>query len=243
MATVPTPFLWLKGRHQDRWALFFLAITVLVFFAPFAAGTFYATGDMRSVLIPLESLFHTSQLAGTLPSWDPHAAWGFPVIAAAQIGFFYPPLLLTRWLPLFVYIPALVVLHFLALASGLYLFLRTLGRSSLAAYLGAISFTFGTFVLQHSTHLNITLAVAWLPWQLLAVHRSRRLSLVALLAGIPFLVGQLQIPFMMAAVAAVYLMVQWREQALGRRVGTVVAIALLAAGLAAAQLLPTFELA
>lgn len=231
-----------------------IAVVCLALF-PLFQGRFYATGDTRDVFIPLEIFFHEETLSGRLPAWNPNISWGFPVIASAQIGFFYPPLLLTRWLPIWIYLPLNLAAHLIAMALGTYLFLRKLNRSQSGAYLGAISFTLGAFIFQHLTHLNIIFAIAWFPFQLLwgknfsppyeggvAVSGRRGVFLLAALIGIPFLAGQIQIPLLMAIVTSVYFLHSYHSSVI-RKLASLSAVAVLAIGLAAAQLFPTAELA
>lgn len=231
-----------------RNSIVFLAISVIVALFPLFQGKFYATGDTRDIFIPLETFFHNEMLAGRLPAWNGEISWGFPVIASAQIGFFYPPLLLTRWLPIWLYLPLNLAGHLIALALGTFYFLKSLGRSDSASYLGAVSFTLGAFIVQHLTHLNIIFAIAWFPWQILTaskfVLRSSKgnLALLSLALAIPFLAGQIQIPFLMALVASAYFLYSNHSNAI-RRLVSLSAVALLAFGIAAAQLFPTAELA
>ncbi len=230
--------------------LFLIAVAILVLY-PLFLGQFYAVGDMRDVFIPLEQFFHQEQLAGHIPSWHPDIAWGFPVIAAAQIGFFYPLLLVVRWLPVHVYLPVILVIHVLALLMGIFRFLKSYPLSTQAALFGALSFGASAYVWQHLTHLNIFLAVAWLPWQLWWIRRSpvQKLSVrsavpMALLLGLPFTIGQLQIPLLMAAFSALFFLFEQSKAITPwlRSLRHIALVAVLALGLSAVQLLPTLEL-
>ncbi len=219
--------------------------------APLLFGRFYAVGDMRDVFIPLESFFHEQQLQGTIPAWNPAVSFGFPVIAAAQIGFFYPVLFVLRFLPIYLELPVALIFHVGLCALGTFFFARRLGLSKEASVFTALSFSLSQFIWQHITHINIFLAVAWLPWQMLAVdilfrkERIERKGLVSLIVvfGIPFLIGQIQIPFLMMAFALLYgffihvAMGQWK-----RSLGILVAIGVGTFLLASVQLLPTLEL-
>ncbi|MFH1353927.1 MAG: YfhO family protein [bacterium] len=230
-----------------------LLVLVLVFtFYPLWQGKFYAVGDMRDVFIPLETFFRQEMLAFRLPSWNPDIAWGFPVIASAQIGFFYPPLLLLRLFPPWLYIPLILLGHLAALAIGTFFFFRALKITHAGSYFGSINYTLGSFIIQHLSHLNIIITTAWLPWQLLAVHKItarprlaiRQIIILSLVFGLPFLAGQLQIPAMMAIVSAAYffyLRFQQRKN-IFRPVLLLLLIAALSFLIAAAQLLPTLEL-
>ncbi|MBI3251649.1 MAG: hypothetical protein HYZ62_01925, partial [Candidatus Andersenbacteria bacterium] len=234
-----------------------LLICTMIVFWPIWNGRFYLTGDMRDVTIPIESFFRQEQLAGRLPAWMPDAAFGFPIIAAAQIGFFYPPSLIVRFLPIFIYVPLLVVLHTALAAIGTYSFARRLGQSQSASILTAACVTLGAFVWQHITHLNIYLALAWLPWQLLAVKKitqkpmaaprealpSGAIGVMGLVIGIPFLIGQLQIPALMAGFSLLYYLILASQKISLRTTLThIMLISLLGAAVASAQVLPTLEL-
>src|SRR5688500_1885054 len=142
MVGLETTLIWLK---RERRLLLVLLGLILVACWPLWQGKFYAVGDMRDVFIPLEVFFQAEMREGRLPAWLPEAAWGFPVIAHPKFGFFYPPLLLARLLPITVYLPLILVGHLLAAAVGMYLFLRVLEQSRGGAYLGSIAFTFSAF--------------------------------------------------------------------------------------------------
>ena len=229
--------------------LLFLLLIITAAFFPLFIGRFYAIGDIREVYITLEYFFHNQILAGHLPAWLADAAWGFPVIASAQIGFFYPPLLLLRYLPPAIYLSFLLLIHFLWFALGAYLFYRRF-VSSAAAALGALSLSLGGFVTLHLTHLNIIFSLAWLPWQFLVIYLLRRslstrsvLSLSVLLA-LPFLVGQIQVPLLMFLAASAWLLyLRHRHQLLWRRSLLILAaLVILMIFISAVQLLPTYEL-
>ena len=236
---------------KNFWIALLTAVIIITFY-PIFLGHFYAVGDMRDVFIPLESFFRQEILSLRLPAWNPDIAWGYPVIASAQIGFFYPPLLILRLLPLWLYLPLILVGHFLALGLGTFFFFRALKLTSAAAYLGSLSFTLGSFIVQHLTHLNIIITAAWFPWQLFLIHTlsaKKKIDLrdtarLALIFGLPFLAGQLQIPTMMAIVSSIYfLYLRWpHRQTPFRPVAILLAVALGAMLVSSAQTLPTLEL-
>lgn len=233
------------------WRAFLVLVAVICLALwPVFTGRFYAIGDMRDVTIPLETFFHNEELAGRLPAWNPDAAFGFPVMAAAQIGFFYPPLLLLRLLPVPVYLPLIVALHIMFLGAGTMVLARRLGLSKTGALLAGISFSLSSFVWQHVTHLNVLLAVAWMPWQFIVAEsllkkdrwRLAQIATFALVIGIPFLAGQLQIQTFSTLVVVAYII--W-ERWLLKKKNVVLAICfslILAFGISAGQLLPTYEL-
>ncbi|MCE9642700.1 MAG: YfhO family protein [Candidatus Andersenbacteria bacterium] len=239
----------------NTWLVLVALVALLPFF-PFLFGQYPAIGDMRDVFIPLESFFHTEEFKGHIPAWDPAVSFGFPVIAAAQIGFFYPVLFVLRLLPIWLELPLALVLHVGLLAIGTFLFARRLGMSKYASALTALSFSLSQFVWQHLTHLNIFLAIAWFPWQMLAVTTifskqkisARNIAVLVLLFGIPFLIGQIQIPFLMMLVALIYgmsLRLSAKRWSVSDVLRVAMLIAIIAIGvflLSAIQLFPTYEL-
>ncbi len=218
---------------------------------PLFFGRFYGIGDTRSVYIPIEHFFAEQQRHFNLPAWMPDTAWGFPVIASAQIGFFYPPLLLTRFLPIFIYLPLLLWLHIFFLGIGAYRLARTLNISQNGALITALSIALNAFLWQHLTHLNIIFALAWFPWQLLAAHylaRSHRPNFkqfagLVFTLGLPFLAGQLQVPFLTALFSTIYYFVSLPKKPFpSRHLLIFLGATLLTITLTAVQTFPTLEL-
>ena len=238
-------------KYPHYYTPLLLAGAIIIALFPMLLGRFYAVGDMHDVFLPLETFFHNQLHAGSIPVWNPDSAFGYPVIASAQIGFFYPPLLFTRLLPVYLYLPLIIVSHLLALTLGMYAFLRKIGASKYSAYSGAISLGLSAFVWQHTTHLNILLAVAWMPWQLWMVQKLvqhkhstlKEVSFLALLLGTPFLIGQIQMPAFMAIFSSIYyLYTQKKNHTVFSGSAKLFAVAIIAIGIASVQLFPTLEL-
>ncbi|MEX1112089.1 MAG: hypothetical protein WEC84_01385 [Candidatus Andersenbacteria bacterium] len=239
--------------NQRQWLFWLLLIVLLIPFWPILLGKFYAIGDMRDVYIPLELFYQQESRAGHIPAWNPDVAWGYPVLAGGQIGFYYPPLLLGRLLlPISIYLPVIVIAHVIALGAGMFFLLRKVfALPPLAAAFGTIAFALSASVWQHTTHLNIFLAVTWLPWQIVVMHMlatkkklvSRDLILPIIVLALPVLIGQFQIPILIAALSSIYFIYQKFTASTGiSGIRTVALIGVGAVLLTAAQLLPTAEL-
>lgn len=232
-------------------ALLLILTVIAAVLWPLFLGRFYGTGDMRDVFIPLEHFFHAETVAGRLPAWNPNIAFGYPAIASAQIGYFYPPLLLTRWLPLPIYMPLIFAAHLLWLAIGMFFFLRQQKLSRQAAVLGSLAMSLSAWVALHTTHLNIIIGSAWLPWQFLAAtnfiqrRTARNFAWLAAALSLPILAGQFQIPFLMILAATAWLITQTLQKKSpglsSVKIGISLAIIVLAAAMI--QIWPTLELA
>lgn len=239
----------MKLNRHNLIAIAILCVATAFSLYPIFLGRFWAIGDMNDVYIPLEKFFQHEQLSSRLPLWNPNISWGYPAIAAAQIGFYYPPLLLGRLLPIVFYLPFLIVLHLTALAIGTFWLAKQYRYSSQAATLSALAISLSAFVSQHLTHLNIFLALAWLPWQWLAIRRTissvtprRDYTLVALTFGLPFLIGQIQTPLFMAIISTCYIF-SLNDKKIRQTILHLIPTAALVILLTLAQLLPTAELA
>lgn len=234
---------------KTRTILASLVVLAALAVYPLWQGKFYAVGDMRDVTIPLELFFAQQQKAGHLPTWNPDIAFGFPTLASAQIGFYYPPLLLGRLLPIYLYLPILWFAHLVSAGLGMWYFLRHLKLSKQASLFGAAGFMLSGFIWQHSTHLNIFFAFSYLPWQLLATAtllqkprlRSPHIIGAAFLFGIPLLIGQFQIQTISALTCIAYAFLH-RPKKMAAVASSILVITAGAALLASAQLLPTAEL-
>lgn len=233
-----------------------LSAYVAVLLGPYFLTGFLLTGDLRDIHLPLEDFFRRELAAGRVPLWDQNVALGFPVLASAQIGFWYPPLLLLRWLPPELALALAYLAHGVLLALGVFRYSRHLRLSPAGSILAAIAFTGSGFVQGHLPQANIFFQVSWLPWALLAADRLaatlRPRLLLALSAAIALaaLAGQLQIAALTGAFAAIRLVYQLRVHQRGVRWShtlwssglLLVPSACLAVTLAAAQIFPTLEL-
>ena len=199
---------------------------------------------------------------GTFPLWNPYTLSGQPFFASYQTAMLYPFNLLLVGVyglvgaefPLKAQ-NAFVVFHFYLAAAFTYILARDLRIGRTGATVAAIAFMLSGFMVAHAGHLNQHSAAAWIPLVFLLFNRalSRRKFYYAVLAGaamgIALLAGHLQSIFYLCALLlglAVFYTVQCRrgEDVAGpvfalASLGTAVAVA---AGLAAAQLVPLYEL-
>lgn len=243
---MPRPPSWILGP-----------IFAIVLLFPYTISSFLLTGDLRDVYLPLEDFYRTELGAGRLPLWDPNTALGFPALASAQIGFWYPPLFVLRFLPPEPALAVAYVFHGIALALGLFFYSRSLGISRAGSLLASIAFTGSGFAIGHLVHANIFFATAWLPWALLTTDRlahtlrPRTALVLSFVLALPVLAGHLHIAFVLFALCGIRFITQVRanmrtlswQHTLWTAGVFLVLMGLGVVLLAAVQLLPTFELA
>jgi hypothetical protein len=198
---------------------------------------------------PLKVMAAQSWRAG-LPLWEPRMLSGYPIIADAQAGLFYPGILPYVFLNGADASDLIALFHLIAAGVGTFGYLRALRLRPVAALLGAIVFMFNTGFVGWLTWDSVAGAMVWLPWALWAFEiaiRPGRLwiaSLGAAAVALTYLGGHLQ--WSLYALLILGLYSGFRFLVPGgvsrKRIIGVAAILLLGGtALALIQLLPTLE--
>ena len=249
-----------------------LLTTVAAVFWPMLTGIgLYAESDTFTFFYPVYSVLHAAVRAGELPLWTPHVFGGFPLFAEGQIGALYPPSVLAALLLNTVDgFLLLRVFHVMVAALGAYALARALGVGRCGAVVGGLTFGLGSFVIAQQHHANLLAAAVWLPLLLALVELalSRQgwighglLGLAALVLGIEALATHVQPLMLTGALLVAYVLVRQTWMAIcevrtaGLRGGvrpalllvmdaaaTVIFVAAVGALIAAAQILPLYEL-
>ena len=186
---------------------------------------------------------------GEIPLWNPYNNFGLPYVAQWGTLVLYPPSLIYILLPLPWSLGLFTLLHQLFGGVGMFVLARKWTGDSLAAGVAGIAFAFHGFVLNCLMWPNYSASMAWMPWVMLALARAcgeggRWIFVAALAGGMQMLSGTPEVILFTWLLAGGLWLVErygsWRERcAGGLRFGAVV---LLVTALAAAQLLPFFEL-
>ena len=214
----------------------------------------FNVGDKHSIIHPDLTLTVAQRRSGGSLLWNPNNYAGLPHAANPLTGVYYPPNLLFSIVePLRAY--ALVAaLHVFLAGLFTFLFLRAIDLSRPAAVLGGMGFALSGWMAVHVHHMYFVHAHTWLPLGLFAVERflasgSRRALIgLAISIGMSFLAGFPQTAVIDAYVLAVYGAVglvgvvrrSGRNAAAGAA-GLLLLFAVIGVGLAAIQLLPTYE--
>ncbi len=210
-------------------------------------GRVFFFEDVAAYFGPLFTAAARALRAGHLPSWEPGAFSGQPLLGDPQIGVLYPPHWLA-WLtlaPLRAY-ALLVLAHSLWAAGGAYALARTLGRSRVAAGTSAIALSLSAFFVLETRHLMFLASASFVPWLLLAVVRQirsgRAIAGIAVCFALCLLAGGWSMLVFATPVVLIFIVARHRASGASRdgllRVGGVALGFVLGAGLAAPQLLP-----
>jgi hypothetical protein len=172
---------------RDRSVLLLLAALPLLAYAPaWREERLLAPGDGTALHFPMRAEVFRSYVRGDLPSWHPGIFSGTPLLAAYRPGAFHPLMPVLAPLGPFEAFQALVLVSLGAAAGLSFLYLRRLGAGRVGAYVGALSFALGPYLVAHLGDTATLVAAPLLPLLLLAAehHLARgTVRAAALLAG------------------------------------------------------------
>jgi hypothetical protein len=208
-------------------------------------------GDPDRMYRPIKAELASSLRQSALPFWSDKLGLGVPLVAESHAAAFYPP----NWLLYRVFSVSAAYrlsmwLHYLALAAGVFAYARQLGGTPWGAAISAVAFTFCGFQTIHSSHECFYHILPYLPLCLFAADKyatTGRLSwlgTLGLLWGAQITLGHFQLQMWtggLSLVAGAQAVIQHR-QTWNRVLGLSCAL-LLGLGVAAVQLVPSFELA
>ncbi|RMF30224.1 MAG: hypothetical protein D6759_12350, partial [Chloroflexi bacterium] len=240
----------------------FLLFALLVYAPLVLTNRIVGRGDLLTYFYPYRDYASSVLRLGRLPLWNPYLFMGVPFLANSQAGVLYPLNLLLAWLPVTRAVNLSIAGHAFLAALGSFLLARRLGLGRVTAALSGLLFGFGGTLTAQAEHLNQLQGLAWLPWLLWLYERSRlshgrgglnvgRIAPAAVVLALQLLAGHTQSAFISLVGLAAWALVEgWDDlrhdaglrRTLGEWLATVGGIAGLAGLLAAAQVLPTWEL-
>ncbi len=190
--------------------------------------------------------------AGSWPLWDPWVSFGQPMLANPNTQVLYPPTWLNLLMRPWTYYTLYLVGHMVLAGFGMWRLSQRLGASSSGALLAAALFVSSGPFLSLGNLWNHLAGAAWLPWTLLATQAALQAPSLRLAAGLgatlalAVLAGSPDFAVLNGLAAGAFflgrLIGPWDVEA-RRRLLTGLAALVFALGLAAAQILPSAELA
>ncbi len=227
-----------------------LLLTVGLLLGGLLVGVEPVGGDPDRMYRPIKSELARSLSENRLPFWSDRFGLGLPLVAESHVAAFYPPnWLLYRALDVAVAYRLSMWLHYVALAAAMYAYARRLGLLSWGAALAALTFTLCGFQAIHSSHEPLYSALPFMPLALYFAEdyidrgRSRSLAALALAWGVQLTLGHFQIQTLTAGLVIVTGL--WRSVQAGssrRTLGLAAALGV-GAGIAAVQLVLSWDLA
>ncbi len=205
--------------------------------------------DIASQIIPWRQAVRHAFAQGEWPLWNPFILGGDVLAGAAQPAPFYPPYLITMWLPLALWLGVQGSLALFLGALAAWLFLADCELSAEAALVGAAGWVFAGAVL-FWIHWPVGVTTALFPLVLLGARRVVRApgARSAVLLGLSFVLvltsGHPETVLHVVAVAAVWAAIEWmldRPVRPWRAVAAGVGAGATALAVSAVALLPVFE--
>jgi len=205
-------------------------------------------GDPDRMYRPIKSELARSLHDNRLPFWSDRLGLGVPLVAESHVAALYPPnWILYRVLSVSKAYRLAMWLHYVALAGAMYAYARRLGLLPWGSALAALTFTLCGFQAIHSSHEPIYSALPFLPLALLfteAYVDRGSLSWLALLAltwGVQLTLGHFQIQTWTAALVLATGALRLRGSGSYRRALGLIAGLAIGAGIAAIQLVLSWD--
>lgn len=167
--------------------------------------------DVIRQLYPWKMIAMDLFKSGTIPLWNPYNFSGSPLLANNQSGVFYPLnlvlLLNVKGLSWSIYI---FTQPFLA-SVFMYLFVKSLKRSTGAALISSVSFGFSLFMSTFLEYGNIGHTILWLPLILFCIEKLKDKKVLfgpvlAIIVSFVFFAGHLQIAVSLVFFSIIYLL-------------------------------------
>ena len=131
---------------------------------------------------------------GQLPLWNPYIFCGTPFLAKDQPAVFDPINLFSLAFETVDAVLVVAILRIVVAGLGTYLLVRALGGGRIGAFVSAVSYGFGGFIIVWLAHPHSGVA-AWLPWFLLTIEwlvrrlRGREVAQVAMTIALLLFAG------------------------------------------------------
>ena len=231
-----------------------LALVVLFFLDVILRGQVFFAGDIMNVYSPWQMYNHQALTSWRLPLWTDDFFMGFPLFAESQGALFYPPTRLVYLLaPISQAFSYDVLLHFFLAGWFQYFLARTLRLAPAASLLAAIAFAFSGMFLSLPINFTIFRSIVWIPliFALLTIGARSGSLFYPLMAAVALVFqmmgGSLQVTGITVLALIPYVIFLIVSPGKGRQASLLPLLQLiltlmLAFGLNAFQLGPTFEL-
>ncbi|MHC4661349.1 MAG: hypothetical protein ACYS8W_06635 [Planctomycetota bacterium] len=182
-----------------------LVIAAAVYPGAVFSSRYYANGKDLAHYAATRTLVRDAFHSFSLPLWNAYSGCGQPLAANPQFQTYYPPAVISMFLPPGIAMNWLMLLHTALAGVGMWLLLRTFGLRRDSAAFGAVAFMLSGFLISHRGHVAMHATAAWAPLVVFLWFRTRdgrgirRLLIFVIILALQILAGHLQIVFMTCA--------------------------------------------
>lgn len=247
----------LKSVLREYWVVLLAPGLLLAPLLLTGKALFWGTPALQ--FVPWWSYALESLRQGSLPLWNPLNGMGAPLLANYQSAFFYPPnwlLLVAGWVAgdsgIAYSFTILAMLHLAWAGLGMGFLLRRLEFPWLAQVIGGIAFGLSGYLVARLGFFSMVWVGAWLPWMIYfaqgIVDRGEKVYLspgLTVSIALQFFAGHAQLAWYSLLLGGAWITATVLGKRSIRKLLTVwtsfLLAAVFAAGIAAVQLVPTFE--
>ncbi len=215
----------------------------------FGLKTFFFR-DFAAFAYPLAFYHREAFWRGEMPLWNPYSLCGLPFLAQWNTLTLYPFSLFYLIFPLSWSLGVFNLAHMFLAGLGMYFLAHRWTGNRLAASVAGLVYAFNGLSWDALMWSNNIAALGWMPWVVLCMERAwregggRNLMLAALVGAMQMLTGAPEIIILTWFTMGVLWLMEWMGGGVprGRMLWRFLGVGMLAAGLAAAQLLPFVDL-
>jgi hypothetical protein len=202
--------------------LLYVVLAHVCFWKYLVPGNFAFGTDTLAASYPMQQMGMSEIFKNhSVPLWNPYIFSGMPLLASFSFHVFYPG----SWIYFFVSpkfaTGYLYIIHFILIGCFLFAFLRHLGLSRQASFIGGLLFMFNAHLvtLVYPGHGGKIFTMTYLPLALLFLDRALdrepffNMTVVGLMAGLMFYGGHIQILFYCGIVLFLFLLMRLAEGA------------------------------
>ncbi|MBI4324423.1 MAG: hypothetical protein HY674_04095 [Chloroflexi bacterium] len=244
-----------SSENPDHWftpgrfALILLGLVLVTFSDVILGSRTFVYRDFGLFAYPLAHYHRESFWSGEIPLWNPLNNCGVPFLAQWNTMTLYPLSLIYLLFPLAWSLAVFSLGHLVLAGTGMYFLSYRWFEHRFAACLAGLAFACNGLSLNCLLWPNNIAALGWMPWVVWLVERAwreggRSVILAALAGGMQMLTGAPEIILFTWVLAVLLWVWAWRQEWPSRRqfFWRFLAVAMLVAGLAAAQLWPFLDL-
>lgn len=214
--------------------------------------------DITAFFAPIRELGFSMLAKGQLPLWNPYIFCGIPLLAESQSALFYPFSLAHILFSITAAINFLFIFHQSLGCIFMYLYLRRITQQAFPSLVGALVFALSSAFIPRifAGHLTVICSITWLPLLFLLADRylptknTISILFMGIVLSLQILAGHIQfvfISFVGLFLYALFTGLNSFKTTLSIRnslypIYLLLGSLILAIGLSAAQLIPTFEL-
>ncbi|MEW6617750.1 MAG: YfhO family protein [bacterium] len=230
----------------------FIGLIAIFFIDIITMSRIFLQEDITYIFYPMKSFYAENLKKFDFPLWLPYIQCGYPIFAIGNLGFLYPiNLLLFFNLPVPIAQNLHYIIHFILAGIFTYFYAQVIGLPRVSALISGIIFMFSGFFVAHLTHIDILSSSIWLPLILIFMEKILKrekthiyVVLAGIFIGIQILAGHQQITFYSLLCVSLYFFSGVLFEGRCRILNFLVSFGLvmiIAIGLAAIQIIPTYE--